>query len=66
LIVHFSGGTEVRIRTSAEPTTVYDQLSGDQAWLVVEDENGTRHYLAVARIAYLAFDQKKDIGFSRS
>jgi hypothetical protein len=64
LVVHFSGGTEITIRTPAEPSAVFDGLSGQGEWLIIEDEAGERHYLSVRRIAYLTFGKKKGIGFS--
>ena len=63
LVVHFAGGTEVSLETEAEPASVYEALSGDGDWLVVEDAAGERHYLAVRLIAYLAFAGKKGVGF---
>ena len=63
LVVHFSGGTEVTIDTEADPASVYQVLDGNQEWLVVEDAEGERHYLAVRQIAYLTFGTKKGIGF---
>jgi len=62
-VVHFSGGTEVTIDTEADPASVYQVLDGNQEWLVVEDAEGERHYLAVRQIAYLTFGTKKGIGF---
>jgi hypothetical protein len=64
LLVYFSGGTEVTIETSADPNQVFETLSGRADWLVVEDSQGERHYLAVNQIAYLTFGSKKGIGFA--
>ena len=64
LVVHFTGGTEITIETPVEPAAVYDALSGDGDWLVVEDAFGERHYLAVRSIAYLTFGTRKGIGFA--
>jgi hypothetical protein len=64
LLVHFSGGTEVTIQTSADPGFVFEALKSQEDWLVVEDSSGERHYLAVKQIAYLTFGNKKGIGFA--
>jgi hypothetical protein len=64
LVVYFAGGTEIGIRTAAEPENVYRSLTGDDEWLIIEDEQGERHYLSVRQIAYLTFGKKKGIGFS--
>lgn len=64
LVVHFTGGTEITIETAVEPDAVYDALTGEGEWLVVEDSYGERHYLAVRSIAYLTFDTRKGIGFA--
>jgi hypothetical protein len=63
LVVHFSGGTEISIETPADPAAIADGLTGDQAWLVVEDSSGERHFLAVRQIAYLTFAARKGVGF---
>jgi hypothetical protein len=64
LVVHFAGGTEISIRTSSDPKKVFEALAGDDPWLVIEDDQGERHYLAVGQIAYLTFGKRKGIGFS--
>ncbi len=64
LVVHFGGGTEVTIETDADPAAVYRALDEKRDWLVVEDADGERHYLAVRQIAYLTFGTKKGIGFA--
>lgn len=64
LVVHFAGGTEVTIRTPMEPAIIFTTLAGDEKWLIVEDDAGERHYLAVGQIAYLTFGKRKGIGFS--
>jgi hypothetical protein len=64
LAVHFAGGTEISIRTGMDPSSVYQSLTGDDEWLVIEDEQGERHYLSIRQIAYLSFGKKKGIGFS--
>ena len=64
LVVHFGGGTEVTIETEADPASVYLALEENRDWLVVEDGEGERHYLAVRQIAYLTFGTRKGIGFA--
>lgn len=64
LVVHFSGGTEVSIETAVDPQTVYDALAADGEWLVVEDTQGERHYLAIRHVAYLTFSTERRIGFA--
>ncbi len=64
LVVHFSGGTEVSIRVGQEPEAILRKLEDEGAWLVVEDHEGSLHYLAKGQIAYLTFTGKKDIGFA--
>jgi hypothetical protein len=64
LVVHLSGGTEVTIETSTEPAHVFEVLEKETGWLVVEDDLGELHYLAVKQIAYLTFGLKKGIGFA--
>ncbi len=64
LNVHLSGGTEITIETEVEPSVVFDALTGEGEWLVVEDSLGERHYLAVHCIAYLTFGRRKGIGFA--
>ena len=64
LVVYFSGGSEISIETSADPAYVFDALTGNMDWLVVEDALGERHYLAVKQIAYLTFVSNKGIGFA--
>lgn len=64
LIVHFVGGTEVSLETDADPQVVYDALAGEEDWLIVQDVEGGEHYLAVEKVAYLAFNDKKGIGFA--
>ncbi len=64
VVVHFSGGTEITIETAVEPSVVYDALTGDGEWLVIEDAFGERHYLAVRNVAYLTFSTRKGIGFA--
>lgn len=64
LVVHFAGGTEVTLETEVEPSVIFEALSGDGEWLVVEDTVGERHYLAIRQIAYLAFGKRKGVGFS--
>lgn len=63
MVAHFAGGTEVSLQTSTTPASVYEALEGDRTWLVVEDQMGEPHYLAVAQIAYLTFSAKKGVGF---
>ncbi len=64
MVVHFSGGTEVTVETDAEPSVVFEALSGEGEWLVVEGSNGERHYLAIRTIAYLTFGNRKGVGFA--
>ncbi|MHB8867758.1 MAG: hypothetical protein ACYC6T_14490 [Thermoleophilia bacterium] len=64
LNVHLSGGTEITVETDVEPSVVFDALTGEGDWLVVEDLLGERHYLAVHCIAYLSFGRRKGIGFA--
>jgi len=64
LVVHFSGGTEVSIRVGQEPEVILGKLEEDGAWLVVEDQDGSLHYLSKGQIAYLTFTGRRDIGFA--
>ena len=64
VVVHFSGGTEITIETAVEPNVVYDALTGDGEWLIIEDSFGERHYLSVRNVAYLTFSTRKGIGFA--
>lgn len=64
LVVHMAGGTEVSIETEVDPKMVYAALAGEGEWLVVEDAQGERHYLAVRHIAYLTFSTDRLIGFA--
>lgn len=64
LVVHFSGGTEASIHINQEPEAILAQLKQEGDWLVVEDREGSLHYLSKKQIAYLTFAGKKGIGFA--
>jgi hypothetical protein len=64
LLVYFSGGSEITIRTAVDPSEVFNALTGEGDWLIIEDDEGERHYLSVRQIAYLTFGKRKGIGFS--
>lgn len=64
LFIYFDGGNQAAIQTEVEPSRVYEALTGEDRWLVVEDSAGDRHYMAVDRIAYLTFGDRKGIGFA--
>ncbi|MDF1523814.1 MAG: hypothetical protein P1P87_13485, partial [Trueperaceae bacterium] len=48
--------------TAVDPEAIYDALTGEGEWLIVEDAYGERHYLSVRSISYLTFDTRKGIG----